>query len=496
MIKLPAAQMAAGMAIIHSAAREDFSIFQEAVFSTISGAPYLETIHAQALSWALEKAAVHGVRRLLIAAPPRHFKSYLVSQALPAWLLGRDPTVKVVCASYGQELATQFAGQSRSILQSDRYKAIFPQTKLKSANPPVDNLATAAGGYRYTTSVGGVMTGIGANFIIIDDPLKADDAQSAKARESAYNWFKGTALTRLDKPNEGVVIVAMQRLHQDDLFGRLQGEGGWAVLELPARFDTQTTLTLSGGATHTFKAGEVLFPANFDVQSLANLQKELGEAAYSAQFLQKPVPAGGNMFKLAEFGRFDLNQFKSSKQFEAVLLSVDPAVSVSPTADYTAITRWGVRGRDLYLLDACRGHWSLEEQIEHVMAWEKAATRILIESSHSGIILKAQLNQKIDPKKLVACHPVLSKETRASYVTPHAHVGEVLLPIKAPWLAPFEDEIAAFPHGKNDDYVDAMSQLIIALRNDWSRQLLLTAWPLAKRKVTEAAKPKQMGDHW
>ena len=181
MLKLPAAQMAAGMAIIHSAAREDFSIFQAAVFSTISGAPYLETIHAQALSWALEKAAAHGVRRLLIAAPPRHFKSYLVSQALPAWLLGRDPTVKVVCASYGQELATQFAGQSRSILQSDRYKAIFPQAKLKSATPPVDNLATAAGGYRYTTSVGGVMTGIGANFILIDDPLKADDAQSAKA---------------------------------------------------------------------------------------------------------------------------------------------------------------------------------------------------------------------------------------------------------------------------------------------------------------------------
>ena len=480
---------------IKAAARQDLSVFQQAVFPAVSGEPYVDAVHSDILAWALEKAVLHGDRRLLIAAPPRHFKSYLVSQVLPAWLLGRRPGIKIICASYGLELANQFGALSRSILQSDRYKQIFPDTKLAQAMPAVHDLRTTKGGYRYATSVAGPVTGLGADVIIIDDPLKAIDGMSGIARQNAFEWFKSAILTRMDKPDEAIVIVAMQRLHQDDLFGRLRAEGGWSVLKLPAEFDKKTTLTLRGGETYTYEAGQVLFPQNFSPAALAKVRNDLGDQAYSAQFLQKPVPAGGNLFKMKKFGRFNLEEWNSLWKFEAVYLSVDTAVSMSKTADYTAITQWGVRGRHLYLLGAWRGRWKLEEQIAQILKRQKGRRAIIIEDAHSGRILADVLGQHIEPERILLKTPLYDKEHRAILATVHVLNGDILLPNAAPWLEAFEDEVAAFPHGKHDDFVDTLSQMVMSLNAPWAYWQDLVAWPMKKRLEEEASKPKQMGDH-
>jgi len=222
-----------GLKLLQKGAADHFTHFQRQMHPIVSSEAYINAVHMQAISAALQKVAVGETRRLLIAVPPRHFKSYLASVAFPTYLLGLDPSLKIVCASYGSDLADNFASQSRDVLQSPLYRAVFPETRLASKTPPLKKLRTTQNGYRLATSIGGVLTGIGADVVVIDDPMKAADASSNVIRDSVGDWFKQSLMTRFDKPAEGRVVVLMQRLHQDDLIGRLKAEEGWKVL---ARF--------------------------------------------------------------------------------------------------------------------------------------------------------------------------------------------------------------------------------------------------------------------
>ena len=155
-------------------------------------------------------------------------------------------------------------------------------------------------GYRLATTVQGPATGKGAHLIIVDDPFKAVEAASDAVRNSVYDWFKGSLMTRFDNPAEGAVIVVMQRLHQDDLVGRLKDEGGWEYLAMPGEFFERTVFDLGGGESWTLNPGDLLYPARFNRDALDQLAFDLGEAQFNAQILQRPSPPGGALIKPAQ----------------------------------------------------------------------------------------------------------------------------------------------------------------------------------------------------
>ena len=213
--------------------RSDLRFFVWKCFQTIlPGTPYLPNWHIDAIVHQLMRVQAGDISRLLINQPPRSLKSICVSVAYVAWLLGHDPSRRVIVVSYANEFAAELHRQFRMIIDAPWYRALFPA--MRPARDSGTELVTTAGGSRYATSVGGTLTGRGADLIIIDDPLKAEEAMSEPARKRVIDWYAGTLVSRLNDKENGPIVVVMQRLHENDLAGHLLDQGGWEHLDLPA----------------------------------------------------------------------------------------------------------------------------------------------------------------------------------------------------------------------------------------------------------------------
>jgi hypothetical protein len=215
--------------------RRDLMSFIERSFyelnpqTDFSPSPHLEVVASR-----LEACRQGRPRRLIINQPPRSLKSHSASVAFPAWLLGHNPALQIICASYGQDLADKHARDCRTLMASEFYRRLFPQTRLSTEKQSVNEFMTTAQGFRMSTSVGGVLTGRGADVIILDDPLKPDDALSETRRNSVNDWYDNTLVSRQNSKEHGVIIVVMQRLHQDDLVGHVMTQEDWEVVSFPA----------------------------------------------------------------------------------------------------------------------------------------------------------------------------------------------------------------------------------------------------------------------
>lgn len=426
---------------------------------------FLEARHTRVLAAALEKVVRGEIKRLLIAIPPRFGKSLLASVMLPTWMLGHDPAYKIICASYGEELARDFAAQSRNIMTSPLYRQLFPHTALAVAGTAMGRLETTAGGHRYTTSVGGALTGKGADLVIVDDPLKAADGISSQAaRDTAFNWITGTVMSRFDRPADGQLIVLSQRLHMDDLIARLRDEGDWELLSIPA--EALTPMALDIGETEPWRlaAGDLLFPERFGRAALDQLRRDLGEANYAAQILQDPVALGGTVFKVKDIVIQDYARFDPGKM-EAVYQSWDTAVSEEETAAWSVCTTWGIEGKRFALIDVFRqrlGFPGLLKAAREQYARHKPRA-VFIEHASSGIGLIQQLRME-GADWVVSVKPKISKMERAMFQAPKFEARRVWLPGKAPWANTYLNEIAAFPNGRSDQ-VDATTQFLWAFDN-------------------------------
>jgi hypothetical protein len=199
---------------------QDFCWFVERSFYELNPeAEFLPNWHIEMIAAKLEACRQGKIKRLIVNQPPRSLKSHILSVAFPAWLLGHNPSLQIICVSYGQELADKHARDCRRLMASAFYQNLFHKTRLSTEKQSVNEFMTTAHGFRLSTSVGGVLTGRGADIIIIDDPLKPEDALSETRRNSVNEWYSGTLLTRLNSKETGVIIILMQRLHQDDLVG-------------------------------------------------------------------------------------------------------------------------------------------------------------------------------------------------------------------------------------------------------------------------------------
>ena len=220
--------------LYREALRLDFLAFTHRCFREInSTTPFDYNWHLEVFAAALEDCRLGRSRRLIINVPPRSLKSVTASIAFPAWLLGQNPASKIITASYGADLAEKHARDSRQIMTSQFFRELFPACQL-SDRQAVQEFETTVGGSRYSTSVGGAFTGRGADFIIIDDPLKPDQALSDRERVNVNTWYSNTVRTRLDDQRSGVIIIIMQRLHMHDLVGHVLELDDWKVLRFPA----------------------------------------------------------------------------------------------------------------------------------------------------------------------------------------------------------------------------------------------------------------------
>jgi hypothetical protein len=218
--------------------RSDFMTFIERSFCELNPTtPFLPNWHIEMIAAELEACRRGETRRLIINVPPRSLKSHCASIAFPAWLLGQAPSAQIIVASYAQELANKLSSDCRALFASSFYQDLFP-TRLSLQRQALPEFATTQKGFRMATSVGGVLTGRGADFIIIDDPIKPDEAFSETQRRSANNWYNHTLYSRLNDKRDGCIVIIMQRLHEDDLVGHvLQLPDEWKVLRFPAIAD-------------------------------------------------------------------------------------------------------------------------------------------------------------------------------------------------------------------------------------------------------------------
>ncbi len=439
------------------------SYVERAHYDLRPGQEYYPALHIRAICHQLERVEQGDIQRLLILMPPRHGKSHCASVAFPAWVLGRDPSKRVINISYGTDLAESFAFDSRRLMQSDWHKATFPKFEIDSKKASLDNIRTTKGGFRLATSKGGPLTGKGADLLIIDDPSKAADVASETQRENLWEWFTGTAITRLDKQKEGAVIVVAQRLHIDDLPGRLIATGEWDVLELPAIETRERQITLGDGAEWPRSPGDILFPEVVGQEELNRLRSEMGTSKFEAQFQQSPVPAGGNVVKTEWFKTYPGSMKRTD--YEAIVQSWDVAAVPGESNDYSVCTTWGLIGNYIDLLHVYRAQHDPPQllNVARKLRSNWQPNLLIVETQGVGQSLKSHLEQ-YNRHGVRGFGPKTNKIERMSNETFALERGEVRLPEKSPWKEAFLDEAAAFPNGKYDDQVDSMSQALYAIR--------------------------------
>jgi hypothetical protein len=332
--------------------RADFYSFMLRCFAELNpGAGFQAGWYIEVIAAKLQAVRDGRIKRLIINMPPRHLKSLASSVALPAWLLGHDPTKAMINVTYGQELSDKFARDCRAIMMAAWYRDAFP-TRLSSARSPLQELITSRGGFRLATSVGGVLTGRGADLIIIDDPLKPTDAMSESRRVAANDWFDGTLYSRLNDKTKGAIVIIMQRLHEDDLVGHVRKQEGWGVVSFPAiaEVDEERVVeTPFGRRTFIRRTGEALHPERESLETLTRIRSTIGEYNFAGQYQQTPAPAGGGMVKEAWFRRYRPDERPAS--FDQIVQSWDTANKPSELADYSVCTTWGVKGPNFYLLN-------------------------------------------------------------------------------------------------------------------------------------------------
>jgi predicted phage terminase large subunit-like protein len=415
--------------------------------------------------------------RIIVNLPPRSLKSYLVSVAWVAWLLGRKPSLRIICASYSEELAHKFSRDCRALMESRFYKRVFP-TRLNPKKSTETEFETTKRGSRLATSVGGTLTGRGGDVFIIDDPTKANDANSEVALEGANEWFRNTARSRLNDLSQSLVVVTQQRLHTDDLSGVLI-ERGWPSLVIPAIATESQDYAVADGEVYYRATGELLQPDRDRPEAIEEIKLSVGSRIFAAQYQQNPTPPEGNMIKACWLRRYD--SIPPRKKFRSMVLSCDPAGKTGIKNDYTAMTLVGIDAKEMYLLHVERGHWSVLEMQKRITAlasqWE--ATHIIIEDTASGMGL-IQLLKEQTQLPVIGQHSTDNKETRLTRHEGRFEAGRILLPTEAPWLADFENELLAFPSGRYDDQVDALMLCLdwfaknehFLPRSDWPAPIL------------------------
>lgn len=426
--------------------------------------PYLVFLRSE-----LERVANGEIKRLMVMMPPRHGKTATVTVRFPVWWMERKPGLRVIVAAYNQTLANKFSRMSRKLAQM--------RLGLREDRRAVEEWETQTGCWYRAVGVGGGITGMGGDLIVIDDPIKSrEEAQSLTYREKVWDWYTNDLYTRLEPG--GAMILVMTRWHEDDLAGRIlssaEGEN-WRVVRLPALAEEGDLL---GRAP-----GEALNPERYPVEELLKIKAVLGSWAFEALYQQRPMPAEGGLFKREWFSKF---MDAVPAQVEARVRYWDKAATAGD-GDYTVGVRMSRADGVYYVEDLTRGRWSPGERdkvIKQCAETDPPGTQIWLEQEpgSSGVDSVQALIRLLSGYSVHADRVTGSKQVRAEPFAAQAEAGNVVL-VKGYWNAPFLDELLVFPNGAHDDQVDAASGAFLALTKSFSslveyyrKQLEKTKW--------------------
>jgi predicted phage terminase large subunit-like protein len=449
-------------ALLEETCRRDFVSFLTRAFPFINGGADLDpNWHLDAIAHELERVRNGSCRRLLVMLPPRNLKSIAISVAWVAWRLGHDPSLSFVCVSYSNELSGKHARDCRAIMQSGWYRRLFPRTVIAAARSAVHDFETTAGGGRLATSTGGTLTGRGGDIIIIDDPIKPDEAMSDTTRDSVNEWFHTTLASRLNDKRRGAIITVMQRLHQYDLCGLLIESGEWDELALAAIATETSVIPLTRGRTYERRADEALHASREPLEALLRIKASVGSVIFAAQYQQQPVPAAGNMIRADWLTSYDALDRSSGGR---VVQSWDTASKDGVLNDWSVCITAFVRRREVFITDVWRRRVAFPDLRKAAIsnARQFGARALLIEDQASGTQL-IQILRNEQPSGVpapIARRPEADKVTRLAGVSAMIEGGLLRLPKEAPWLAEFKNELLGFPSSRYKDQVDALSQLL------------------------------------
>lgn len=425
---------------------------------------------------------------LIIETPPRHGKSELFSVRLPAFIFGRDPNAEIIGASYGSELAKKNNRSIQRVMDSEAYREIFPKSYLGERN--IRTVVGSAlrnsdkfeivghrGSYR-AAGVGGGITGMGCNFLIIDDPFKdRQQADSKTIRDNVWDWWSSTAFTRLEK--DARVLLINTRWHEDDLAGRLlvQSKAGdedslpWVRVRFPAVFETGDKDNPVSPDDHR-KPGETLWPAKYDEARMRQIKATVTTRDWNALYQQRPsVEEGGIVSKswLKFYGGRD--QPALPHRFTRMIQSWDLNFKEGLKVDFVVGQIWGEFGANFYLLDQFRERVGFVDTMAAIRdmtkKWPQATGKYIEEKANGAAVIDAL--KRGDPKNgypalsgLVPVVPKESKEARLWAQQPLFKAGNVWYPDPsiAPWVKDTVDELVKFPNTRNDDTVDTTSQAL------------------------------------
>jgi predicted phage terminase large subunit-like protein len=444
------------MAHVNAACRQDFVSFVRKSFHVLApSAIFYMNWHISAIAYCLEQVRLGKIKRLIISMPPRSLKSIMCSVAFPAFVLGHDPTKRLIGVSYSADLAIKHGNDFRTVVNSAEYRAIFPGMRISAIKNTQTEVVTTLNGFRLAISVDGTLTGRGGDIIIIDDPIAALAALSQKSREHVVVWYFNT-LSRLDDKRDGAIVLVMQRLHEDDLAGvLLRGSDEWTVLSLAAIAEQAEQIPIGNGQTHYRHAGDVLHPEREARDVLESWRAQVGAETFAAQYQQQPVAPGGAMIQRPWVRRYD--QLPKSGR---IIQSWDVANKQGEENDYSVCTTWLVHENKYYLIYVLRGRFDFPTLRTKVSEHAKLhkASHILIEDAGFGTALIQEL--KTAHLSVIPVKPEYDKKIRMAIQSAKFESGRVFFPKEAPWLADLEAELFAFPNGRHDDQVDSISQAL------------------------------------
>ncbi|HYF46424.1 MAG TPA: phage terminase large subunit [Acidimicrobiales bacterium] len=407
-------------------------------------------------------------RKLMVAMPPRHGKSEMISKFTPAWFVTRYPELRCIVASYEGEFAASWGRKARELVEAHPELGI---TVSQSSRAAAQWDVSGRKGGMSTAGAGGPVTGKGGSLLIVDDPVKnAEEAQSPTMRERTWDWYRSTFLSRgqpgLPVSQSGAVILLQTRWHEDDLAGRLLKEEGdeWFLLSLPALAGTNDPLGR--------RPGEALWPERYDVSALAALRDSMGPYWWAALYQQTPQIEGGGLFRIDALRYHTYNRTDRGAYVRLLVpdappkvvpeaklarfMVVDLAASLKTTADYSVYAHFGVTpDKDLVLLDAFRARIEGAEHMAHLErlynAWKPRFCAIERATYGLSLIQTAARTGRIPIREV---KPDFDKVSRAYAAGALAEAGRLYLPKDAPWLAEWVAELVGFPNATHDDCVD------------------------------------------
>jgi predicted phage terminase large subunit-like protein len=439
---------------IQSKARNDFMSFVKCVWPD-----FVEGSHHRHIADKFNKLASGEINRLIVNMPPRHTKSEFASYLLPAWMVGRTPKLKIIQATHTGELAIRFGRKAKTLIDSDEYRKIF-ETTLRVDSQAAGRWETAQGGEYFAAGVGGAITGRGADLLIIDDPHSEQDALSPTAMEAAYEWYTSGPRQRL-QPG-GKIVLVMTRWNTKDLTAMLvknQKEAKadqWHVVEFPAILD------------HGTSSAKPVWPEYWKLDELEKVQATLPVGKWNAQWMQNPTSEEGAILKREWWRKYTKDYIPT---LDHVIQSYDTAFLKKETADYSAITTWGIfyptedSGPNLILLDAIKERYEFPElrrkALEQYEYWKPET--VIVEAKASGLPLTYELRKMNIPVMNFTPSKGNDKHARVNSVAPLFESGMIWAPEKK-FAEEVIEECAAFPYGDHDDLVDSTTQALMRFR--------------------------------